>query len=269
MKIFGTSALIGMGIFAGMIYVNDIQITNMQAFFLICIFIVIFSYTVPRQEDAHDILACSNKAVTLLSSFIIGAVGLLNLFYISGGMESVKASISDKLWDGTASASAIDLLETLNRIFPKVTVTSFSSYIPAILTLLASYSFINITLLIKSGKAKNSPFLCIPLIWITFELILVFKKVSANPILIEYILEFFVLSSCTVLLLQLAKRFCTTGRKVHFKASAIMTAFFVFSYYVVLFSGNHDIIVDFETIRFLILSSSLVLYTAPFYNKKH
>lgn len=270
MKLIGTATLIGMGIFAGLVYINNIEITNLQTFFLISVFIVVFSFTVPRQEDAHDILACSNKAIALFSSFLIGGVGLLTLYFIYSTQTISIAGLS-----------------------------ALSDYVPAILTLLASYSFINITLLIKSGKAKHSPFLCVPLIWVTFELIQVFKKVSANPILIEFILEFFVLSSCTILLLQFAKTFNTTNRRIYFKASAIMTSFFVFAYYVVLFGmfmtmkseqpldqitkfafdiknlsltityGLGNITYSFETIRLLILSTSIILYMAPFYNRKH
>lgn len=220
------------GVLSGVIYFSSDffpEISNLNIFYAITLFIIIISFVkYPKVLKFEQVFNNISKEVALASSFLIAFVGFVHIYvlYASGG--------------------------------------NYYDFILPVLAEISAYSLLAIYVSIKKEKIYGNNFLSVPVFWVIFELIFIFRDSSVNPNLTEFVLELLVLASCSMVLLQFAKAFCTQKRKIFFKPSFYICVYLTTAYGFSVFAPNSLLELTFEAVRVFVIAVSVLIFMSPF-----
>lgn len=105
---------------------------------------------------------------------------------------------------------------------------------------LSGLSFLAITVLMNKGRIQNqliSNLGTVPIIWMVFEIILIFKNNLSNPSISEYILIIALYASTSMMLYYFTSAFCIVDKTNLFKEYFNISIFMTIAYIVAHFSG--------------------------------
>lgn len=179
------------------------------------------------------------------SANMVNATEHLNIFYvvciglliISTAYFSKSARLSIKSIAKSSKRFKI-LLIAVAFIFTVIGLINFSKIIdidPSTFTLISSggmlasgFSLLFVIVLTNRGKFQNqlaASISTIPILWLVFELIVIFKDNLSNPYISEYILAIFLYISTALAIYYFSSAFCVADKTNRFKEFYVVSIF--------------------------------------------
>ncbi len=151
--------------------------------------------------------------------------------------------------------------------FVQYSTTSWIDILSSVGLLLSGLCFISITALLNRGRIQNQLIAnlgTMPIIWMVYEIILIFKNNLSNPNISEYILIIALYASTSMMLYYFTSAFCVVDKTNLFKEYFNLSVFMTIVYMVAHFSGY----VTSSSINTTSVISSCAmfnLFVAPYY----
>ncbi|MFI3228212.1 MAG: hypothetical protein R3Y09_12525 [Clostridia bacterium] len=142
-------------------------------------------------------------------------------------------------------------------VFSFIEFTKIMDTDPSTFTLLSSagmlasgFALLFVVALTNRGKFQNqlaASISTIPILWLVFELIVIFKDNLSNPHINEYILAIFIYTTTSLALYYFSSAFCVSDKTNHFKEYYVLSVFVCVVYAVANkagYSSSEDIVIS-------------------------